>query len=697
MSSACASPSRLARACRGLALCLCLGASVGAPRPACAEEPPARPPSVPELAEQVRTAFEAGDGDALGALAAAMGQRAWVVADDLMAAGHAEAALALAGAWKAPAAADLVAYLESERTREPDHAAREAITRANAAFARRDLAAGLAALEGASGRGLAGVHIRSGRALALERLGRTAEAREEHLRRAADAAAVGWHHVTLRALEAAARLSERLGESERALALRRESLAAARRGGDEAVLAATLIDLGLLVERHGQVEEALALTNEGIEIARRIGHKAYLANGLVNRGATRRTLGRVEEARADLEEGRALQREVGNAVYAARADAILAHVELEAGNRERARTLLADALDTQERVGDAGAARSTLDSIARAYEGPGGSTARIDAARRVREIGRRTKSPAVEVHALCHHAAALRDAGAADAARDAAQEALALARAAGLGAELADALAEVSSGALHAGEFAASEEAAREALALAERLQDAPRAARALTLIGNALGRVGDGDGALAAHRRVFESLPAGPPSRLHAQAIGNLGYTHLIRGDLPQALEWTLKARDLYAELGLAGLATETLTNLAVVYLRMGDLDRAHDTTKHILDAPETGTDAESKAATVINYGATAMMLGHVEHAQRALEDGLARARAGARGGLRPLGTDRAGEPRQPGPRRRGDRPRQGAAGAGAGPGRGPPCARGPGPDPLDARGDRPGGGTAG
>lgn len=594
-------------------------------------EEPKRPPGIAELAAVAKKAFDAKDEAAIAGVAKTAGQGSWPVVDRLFADGRADVAEAVAGAFDGPSKEALRAYVEREKALPPDRAARTALRAAEEAFRARDYASSLEAVAGITGRGLAGVQLLVARALALSALGRHEEAAAAHVETARLATELGWHAGAVQAWQRATLAAQRRDDVVGARALQREVVASARRSEDDAILAAALIDLASML---GEGDPELpSVSDEGIALARRIGHRAYLANALVNLGVRRLRGGDVDGAKAALDEGLALQEEVGDAYYAARAKAGLGAVARRKGDLVLAERLVDEAARAQEKLRDFGGACSSLESLIDIAVEAGDHA-------RARERADQLVALATKARLADHRAVGLGARAMAELAAGHPDEALATVDAAVEEARrtkrtrtVASTLLKQSSVRFELAEYVLAEASAREAAALSASIGDRLGQVRALTILGNVLGRVGDGEGSVAAHLEVHAYHATRGVTSSLAIATGNVGYAYSAFGKPGEALTWTLRARDLWLALGDRHQAAQVLQNVAAIHLRLGDIERARSTLRLAADEIKTTGDVAARASVLVNLGALAGTPEDPEAGRPLLEEALGLARtAGAR-----------------------------------------------------------------
>ncbi len=596
--------------------------------------PPPRPPGAEELAARAIAAFDAHDEAELTKTARLVGS-AWAATDALLVRGRGDVARAYAEASEDEDRTALLAYLDGLADQPDDTEARRAIANANAAFAMRDAEGALAALEGVRGPGLAGLWVLNGRATALRVLRRVGDASDTFAEAAAHAASVGCRRGAWRMYRTAAQVADEAGDIARSRAAQVQALALAEARPARDDLAATLIDLGITDEYAFDTAAAEEHYARGIDVAREIGHDAFLANGLTNLGRLLSAHRDLERAEPLLVEALALHRKVGNLVYAARAESALANVRSLRGDDAGAVAAWESAAASQEKAGDKAGQSATLGELALWHARCRRPAEALAAAERAVELVRTWPNPLTRAGAERALSTALQSAGRLDEAAEHLRSALAAFTAAGDLLGQCTSSRDLASICLDTGDYASGCEHARRSLELARRLGSRETIAQAATVLGNTLTRMGDTDAGL---RLLTEALDhcaaaaAGGPSREHAQALANVGFVHLVRGEFGPALERTLAARAMAEELGETRLAGEFLANIGSVYTACGDVAHAVEVAHDALRAAETAGDEEAQAAAAINLGIALLTANDLDGARAQIEHGLSLAvRSGA------------------------------------------------------------------
>jgi predicted ATPase/DNA-binding XRE family transcriptional regulator len=142
------------------------------------------------------------------------------------------------------------------------------------------------------------------------------------------------------------------GDLARAAELFEEALALYRELGDEAGVAAVLVELGQVVRTQGDHDRAAELSEESLELGRRLGALEIAAIALGTLGRVESHRGNAETAIARLEESLVLFREIGHQWGIAFTLANLAVAALGRGDLERALALNEESLSIYAKLGD---------------------------------------------------------------------------------------------------------------------------------------------------------------------------------------------------------------------------------------------------------------------------------------------------------------------------------------------------------
>ncbi len=384
------------------------------------EEP--RPDPAARRAAEVVKAVEAGDAKALAALAGRSDPDPWLVADALCHDGQHDAAAAFAARAKGKDTQALPAYVASWKDANPDAAARRAALQAtNAAFARRDFAAVIAAIEGApvATDGVITVRLTGGHGLALTQLKRWADAGARYAAGAERAERMGWlrragdgykqagmllsqaaqleragtmfaHDLRLQRLREdpiriAASLGDvavikaRTGHWAEAITILKQAEAIQREGGDDTGLPKTLMNLAICQRFSGDIRGSIATYEKALALSRRLDDHEGIIKTLVNMGGARDALGDYAAALANFDEARRRAEQRGDRFLVA---SCLHYM----GNTHRRMGWNAEALDELTRAAAAYEALGRLDELMGARTDLGSVLARVGQVERAIEL-----------------------------------------------------------------------------------------------------------------------------------------------------------------------------------------------------------------------------------------------------------------------------------------------------------------------
>ncbi|QFZ20769.1 AfsR/SARP family transcriptional regulator [Saccharothrix syringae] len=141
------------------------------------------------------------------------------------------------------------------------------------------------------------------------------------------------------------------------------ALRAARRAGEDALLAVALTNLGALRRILGDYDQAAGHLREAIRLHRRTGERRGLPRALSNLGIVQERLGEYEEAVSLQQEALDAHRRAGNRHGEAAALLNLGNAYSRPGHHHRAAEHLERALDLFRRLGDAGGQASALANL----------------------------------------------------------------------------------------------------------------------------------------------------------------------------------------------------------------------------------------------------------------------------------------------------------------------------------------------
>jgi len=482
-----------------------------------ASDPPATPkPDAPrrrsaeEAATAALAASDAKDDAALAALARNDPPDSWVVADELLARGRVDVALAFARLVTRPGAERLPAYLESRRGRSDDPATRAAVAAALAALRRGTIPPAPPAGERVDPPSVTSILVDLVRGIVLGSLHRSEESAAASLRAAEAAESIGWSALAANAFDAAASAAwdrsdysaavaswERclahgeirkdpmttatalgnlgnchgaVGEWTRALDALHRSLAIFEAAGRPGMVATTLGNLGNVLSARGDYARALSLQERAYRMKRELGDVGGAAVTLGNIGNLHFALHdfarAIEAQRLALDAKRSAGDRVGVAITLGN----LAGMMTAAGDAQGALAVHEQAVAAARETGDRAALARALEALGCGYEAIGAHAKAIqsheDAIRASTDVGDRD-GVAMEVADLAVAQRGADDAAAAYATMD---RAATLARLLRSDQRLVSALEKIVAWRLADGDAGRALDAAREALEPLERM-----------------------------------------------------------------------------------------------------------------------------------------------------------------------------------------------------------------------------------
>ena len=194
---------------------------------------------------------------------------------------------------------------------------------------------------------------------------------EEFLSRPFDVGGPGCGLARASAVYGAGELALGRGDLARACEHLEEALALYRRLGDEAGVAAVLVELGQTARAQGDNERAAALSEESLELGRRLNMLNVVAIALNTLGHLERHRGNTEDATGRYEESLALFREIEHRWGSAYTLANLAVAALELGDLDRALALAEESLTIYRELGDRSGMALALISLGDVARGQG--------------------------------------------------------------------------------------------------------------------------------------------------------------------------------------------------------------------------------------------------------------------------------------------------------------------------------------
>lgn len=595
-----------------------------APGAAAGQEPPSppaatKPESEAQTADKVLAAVAAKDDAALKALAAKNAPDPWLVADELLRRGEADAAEAFAKAAPRPDTESLPAYVASRRGKEDDPKRRERAAAINAAMKAGKADEALAAAGDAEAGPLtdiAGIRIAMGRATALSALERH-DAADETFRSAGEAAErVGWLAYASKVRRRAAETFENAGESELAIAAAEAWIAVDERRGDTSNKGKILIGIATTLLRAKQWERAAGVLERAAQAYEANGDEEGLAKSLGNLGIAYGRLGRWDQALTAFERTLKICEAAGDAAGVANTLKNIVVTERKRGDVARARVACERLVGQMEKMGDeAGAARFRVE-LAALQQDSGDPDAAIVTYKRVladAEANGDDHTAAIATRGIGNSLAVSGRYAEALTALQRSQDALEELGDSGGAAASQRSVAGVL---LELGEIESSLANYTRAIAAFDALGLELESAKALYSLANVQDAAGKTDDALASMKRaldVFRKLGAEGDVAI---TLSNIGATQAAHGRHADAVKTLEAARAALEELGDTAAATNALLNIGIAQSETGADKEALVTLERALAGFEEIGDRRGVACARGGIGRALLDLGDVAKA---------------------------------------------------------------------------------
>jgi tetratricopeptide (TPR) repeat protein len=569
------------------------------------DDPPGGPPPPKESGEKPRAPEEAAlavlgavrekDERTLATLAAKDAPDPWRVADELLARGEPDAALAFARAAPRRDVERLPEYVESRRGVVED-ARRRALASGHAALAARRLQEALDAFGPSpptAPEDVVGVRLETGRGQALRALHRLAEAASAFGRAAEGALALGWHGGAAATLFESGSSALARSDYPGATAAYERMLRVEEARGRTAGVASALVGLGNVQISLARWEDALERYEEARRLWESVGDRAGLANAIGGVALAHQLGGNVAEALEHHARALALKQALGDRAGVART---LGHLGvLHYGRSDHALALEHHerSLALAEDLGDLSLAADALGNIALVHEA----------------LGRYAK--AIEFH----------------------ERSLALERTTGDRLGVAKSLGNLGIVEEALGNTARALERHEASLRIKRELGDDVGAATTLTNLAGVYESLGDMEKALACYEEALAAKTKAKDRAGIAAVLGNSGNVHYALGDLGKALERYERSREIYEALGDRSNAAVMLGNVGNVHASLGDTAKAIEHLERGLRICREVGDRAGAARALGNLGNVQSSLGEHRRAIGLYELALAEAeRCGAR-----------------------------------------------------------------
>jgi diguanylate cyclase (GGDEF)-like protein len=179
------------------------------------------------------------------------------------------------------------------------------------------------------------------------------------------------------------------------------------------------------------------------------------------------------------------------------------------------------------------------------------------------------------------------------------------------------------------GDVPAGIEALQQALTLARGVDDPQEQGLVLLRLGPLLGRMGRLDECESALQGAAALLQHGPDTRVHANALVNLGFLAVQRNDPAAAVPLLLQARALYDGTKHRLDLLNCESNLALAWAALGQTTQALALVAHVAQRLDPATDGFQWADQLLTTGRVQLLCGQPGDAVQSLREGLAYARA--------------------------------------------------------------------
>ncbi len=657
---------------------LCAGAAQGDP-PAPTSPETAKPRTQEQAADEALAAVHAKDDARLQSLAGRDDPDPWLVADELIARGEADAADAFARAAPRVDVEALPAYVASQRGRGDDSARRVRLAASATALAAGRPQEALDALgppETATSHDVVGVRLAFGRGAALDALLRLKEAAQAGLEAADAAERMGWLALAARAYlvtgDAAWRGSAtvmardayaralpvmerqgdragvagtrrnvgnahaRLGEHAKAFAAYEQALAEQEALGDEQGVAATLSCMGGLRGEIGEFDAALALDERALALQVALGDRRGAAITLGAIGKLHMTRGDLAKAEEHFDRALTEAQAAGDKGATAWVLHHLGVVRHRAGDLEKAARFYERARAAQEALGDRSGVATTLGDLGALHSDRGEyakARSSLDAALDAHSaLGDR----AMVVWTLLRLSEVHRFLGDHAAAGAALERALAAQKAGGDEAGALRTLNDVANLDFARGEYTTAFARLESVRSAQLALLDRTGATTTLATMGLVHWALGDYAKALAALEAVLADAGGRGDRASVARTWHNIGNIHSDLQDFERALAAYDRALQAHAALGNEREAAQTLVGIGIVHVESGDSEKALVVYERALAALEAAGDGRTAALVRGNIGAVHAAAGDYPRALASFERALSEQEAlGDRAGV--------------------------------------------------------------
>jgi CHAT domain-containing protein/tetratricopeptide (TPR) repeat protein len=317
------------------------------------------------------------------------------------------------------------------------------------------------------------------------------------------------------------------------------------------------------------------------------GAKDWQAQALNSAGNLLKALGRLGEARKDYEEALALTRMSGDLGSQAISLSNLAMLDIEQGEFPRGVAFLQESLQKAREAGDRSTQAKTLNNLGVAYDHMAERQKALETHQQALELARATSNPGAEAYALNNLGYTYLSLGDSETALKRFRQALTINRRLGARPTEAATLINIGDTLLRLKRFDEARKSFDQALALSRELKDPENQTFALTNQAFLFLKLKQPARAAEFARQAL-GLARGFPDR-EVTALYALGSAHRDLGDLPAAREELGKALSRAHDRGDRTREAEIGLRLARVERETGDLAKALDRIRSVVDIIES------------------------------------------------------------------------------------------------------------
>jgi len=384
----------------------------------------------------------------------------------------------------------------------------------------------------------------------------------------------------------------RQGNSQRLQGNYREALAQfsiaqkiAEQIGDQAGIAATLINIGDVHALQSNYALALEHYQKSLAISEAIGNKAGIASGLRGIGIVHTYRGNFAQALEQLQKSLAISEAIGNKDEIGRTLSNIGTAHLAQGNFVQALEYYQKSLALSEPSGNQDWVRGTLTNIGSVYNRQGNYT------------------QALEIY----------------------QKSLALNEAAGDKRGIARALGNIGTIYGAQGNYTQALEYHQKTRILMEALGDKASLSTVLRNIGNAYAAFDNYTKALDYYQQSLDLKEAIGDKAGIASALNSIGCVYFSQGNYALALEHYQKSLVISEAVGDKFLANYTMDNIGSIYKALGNYGQALEQYQKSLEIKEAIGDKAGVARSLHNLGNVQIVQGNYSQALKYLQQSLA------------------------------------------------------------------------